>query len=87
MAQDLMARFRSKEDIYRYLTQQGKPQFLWSLSSLVGVFLPSMSGTSLDFMRDILKEEKLYLRTNEVIHLEIPNYKEISVKNLYDDAI
>jgi len=53
----------------------------------VGVFLPSMSGTSLDFMRDILKEEKLYLRTNEVIHLEIPNYKEISVKNLYDDAI
>ena len=24
MAEDLLARFRSKEDLYRYLTQQGK---------------------------------------------------------------
>ena len=38
-------------------------------------------------MRDILKEEKLHLKSNEVIHLEVPNYKEISVKNMYDDAL
>ena len=25
MAEDLLARFRSKEDLYRYLTQQRKP--------------------------------------------------------------
>ena len=24
MAEDLLARFRSKEDLYRYMTQQGK---------------------------------------------------------------
>jgi hypothetical protein len=26
MAEDLLARFRSKEDLYRYMTQQGKPE-------------------------------------------------------------
>jgi hypothetical protein len=38
-------------------------------------------------MRDILKEEKLHLKSHEVIHLEVPHYKEISVKVLYEDAI
>jgi hypothetical protein len=54
---------------------------------IVGVFLPSLHGTSLDFMRDILKESKSHLKNNEVIHLDVPNYKELSVKNLYDDAM
>ena len=54
---------------------------------LVNVFMPSMKGTKLSFMRDILSEKKLHLKQNEVIRLEIPAYQEISVKNLYDDAI
>jgi len=54
---------------------------------VVGVFLPSLHGTSLDFMREILSEKKLHLKVNEVIHLEVPNYQELSIKNLYDDAL
>ncbi len=38
-------------------------------------------------MREILSERKLHLKVNEVIHLEVPCYKEISVKNLFDDAL
>jgi hypothetical protein len=38
-------------------------------------------------MRDILSERKAHLKANEVVHLEIPCYNEISVKNLYDDAL
>jgi len=38
-------------------------------------------------MRDILSEQKLFLRQNEVNHMEVPHYQEISVKNLYDDAM
>jgi len=38
-------------------------------------------------MRDILKEEKQHLKSNEVIHLEVPNYTELSVKNMYPDAL
>jgi hypothetical protein len=53
----------------------------------VNVFLPSMKGTKLSFMRDILAEKKLHLKQNEVIRLEIPAYQELSVKNLYDDAL
>jgi hypothetical protein len=46
-----------------------------------------MHGTKLSFMRDILSDTKLHLKQNEVMHFEIPNYKELSVKNLYADAI
>ena len=85
LAQELLGRFRSKEDLHRYLTQQGR-HFQESFI-LVGVFLPSMKATSLDFMRDILKESKLHLKANEVIHLDIPHYQELSVKNMYEDAM
>ena len=53
----------------------------------MNVFLPTMKGTRLGFMRDILSENKLHLKQNEVIRLEIPAYEEISVKNLYPDAM
>lgn len=53
----------------------------------MNVFLPSMQGTKLSFMRDILSDKKLHLKQNEIFHLEVPAYQEISVKNLYDDAM
>jgi hypothetical protein len=87
MALSLLARFRSKEDLWKYLSQHGKRLRLLDPLAIVGVFLPSIHGTTLAFMRDILKNEKRALRTNEVVHLEIPLYPEISVKNLYDDAM
>ena len=46
-----------------------------------------MHGTKVDFMRDILSEAKSHLRQNEVNHMEVPHYQEISVKNLYEDAM
>ena len=51
------------------------------------VFLPSLQGTSLNFVKDILKEPKSHLKNNQVIHLEVPNYKELCIKNLNNDAI
>lgn len=51
------------------------------------MFLPTIKGTKLSFLRDILSEKKLHLKQNEVIRLEVPAYQEISVKNLYDDAM
>ena len=46
-----------------------------------------MKATKLNFIRDILADKKLHLKQNEVIRLEIPSYQELSVKNLYDDAM
>ena len=50
---------------------------------VVNVFLPTMKGTKLSFMRDILADKKLHLKQNEVNLMEVPHYQEISVKNLY----
>jgi hypothetical protein len=82
-AEELLSRFRSKEDLYRYLTNQGKSFYDHLISLIANVFLPSMSGTKLSFMRDILSGAKLTLKQNEVNHMTVPNYPEISVKNLY----
>jgi hypothetical protein len=38
-------------------------------------------------MRDVLADKKLHLKQNEVIRLDIPAYQELSVKNLYEDAL
>jgi hypothetical protein len=38
------------------------------------VFLPTIKGTKVGFMRDILSDKKLHLKQNEVIRLEIPAY-------------
>ena len=46
-----------------------------------------MKGTKLSFMRDILPDKKLHLKQNEIIRLDIPAYQELSVKNLYEDAM
>ena len=42
--------------------------------ALLNVFLPSMHGTKLGFMRDILSEAKLFLRQNDVNRMEVPCY-------------
>jgi multimeric flavodoxin WrbA len=54
---------------------------------LVGVFLPRQEGTSLSFLRDILKDQKSTLKAAEVMIIDVPNYQELSVKSLYDDAM
>ena len=38
-------------------------------------------------MRDVLSETKSYLKQNDDIILEISAYSEISVKNIYEDAM
>lgn len=86
-AQELLSRFRSKEDLYRYMVQQGKYTTTFQRSTLVGLFLPSMDGCKISFMKAILSDDKKALKSKDVHPIEIPNYPEISVKNLYDDAM
>ena len=54
---------------------------------MINAFLPTMKGTKLRFMRDILADKNLHLKLNEVIRLDIPAYKYLSVKRLYEDAM
>lgn len=86
-AEDLLARFRSKEDLYRYMTQQGKHVISFILHGVANVYLPSLAQTKVSFLRDILSDKKKHLRNNEVNRMEVPNYQELSVKNMYADAM
>ena len=46
-----------------------------------------MQGTKLSFLRDLLADKKLHLKQNDVNRMEVPYYQELSVKNLYSDAM
>ena len=67
----LLGRFRSKEDLFKYLTEQGKSRSSFLLF-VVGLFLPSMSGTTLNFIRSILKDEKKVLYQKDVKTMLVP---------------
>lgn len=51
------------------------------------MFLPSYSSTKLSFIRDILQNKKKVLKQTEVNKITVPKYEELTVKNLYADAI
>ncbi len=55
--------------------------------SIVNVFLPSIQGTKVGFIGDILSEGETCLKQNDVKQMEVPCYQEISLKNLYADAM
>ena len=62
-AEELLSRFRLKEDLYRYMTQQGKQLMIHTLMFYaVNIFFPSMRGTKISFMRDILSEQNSHLK-------------------------
>jgi hypothetical protein len=80
-------KFKSKEDLHRYMTQHGNRDEFFNASDVENVFLPSLKGTPLAFLRDILAGKKKVFKCNDIATREIPRYPEISVKALYDDAL
>ena len=46
-----------------------------------------MAGCKIIFLRDILRDDKKALKQNKVMQMEVPNYQEISVNSLWDDAM
>ncbi len=49
--------------------------------------MPSMDGCKLSFMRAILREEKKAIKLANLVSMDVPNYSELSVKNMYEDAM
>jgi len=63
-AEELLNRFRSKEDLYRYLVHQGKYITATVILHIVGLYLPSMEGTKISFMKAIMCNQKKALRAD-----------------------
>jgi hypothetical protein len=53
-SEELLSRFRSKVDLYKYFTNQSKLQLRLNIYKIVGIYLPSYDATKLSFIRAIL---------------------------------
>lgn len=54
---------------------------------IVGLYLPSYDSTKLAFIRAILQDKKKVFKTTQMLHVNVPRYEELSVKNLYHDVM
>ena len=91
--EEILGKFQSKSALYTILTCHSKYRAK-NYHSLVQYYLPSRRGTSLKFMRALLKGDKSesfldinrckMLKVSQLKKLKIPNYPEISVKGLWD---
>ena len=86
-SEELLSRFRSKIDLYKYFTLTCKLQLHLNNLTIVRLYLPSYGSTKLAFIRAILQNKKKVLKTTELIKINIPRYEELSVRNLYDDVM
>ena len=71
MTQDLLSRFRGKEDFISYFRHQ------------LQLYVPPEKMLNKDFMRQLLKEEKKLLELRAVQHVNMPRYDELSVKKFW----
>jgi hypothetical protein len=53
----------------------------------VNLYLPSISGTKVSFIKAILCNEKKVFKRSEIKTINVPKYEELAVKNLYPDAL
>ena len=49
--------------------------------------MPTQKGTKISFLRAIFCNKKKALKQANVAKVVVPHYEELSVKNLYDDAM
>ncbi len=49
--------------------------------------MPTQKGTKVSFLRAIFCNKKKALKQTSVTKIVVPHYEELSVKNLYDDAM
>ena len=71
MPQELLARFRSKEDFISYFQHQ------------LQLYVPPEKMVNKDFLRQVFLEEKKLLELRQVTHCTVPKYDELSVKKFW----
>ena len=71
MTQELLARFRSKEDFMDYMKNQ------------LQLYVPPTKMLNRDFMKQLLAEDKKLLELRQVVQVNVPHYDELSVKKFW----
>ena len=80
----LNAKFRSKRDLYKYLTEMCKTLFVYLLQHCShSEVLPSTDRLrDKDFLKQILVNQKRLLHLDQVRFIQVPRYEELTVKGL-----
>ena len=67
---DLAAKFKSKIELYNFLTREGE------------IYLPSKQDSTQKFLREIMNGGKLCIKCNKVSVIKVPHYKGLQVREL-----
>lgn len=86
-ARDLIARFRSKEDIYEYLSQHRKRTPILDHGCLGQYYLPPIKKITKDFLKEVFAGRKHLIPRDQLRPIDVPRYDELSVVNLIKDIM
>ena len=86
-ARDLIGRFRSKSDIYEYLSQHSKFSMHLSLIYSGQYYMPPKKKITKDFLKEVFAGRKHLIPRAQVRPIEVPKYDELSVVSLISDVM
>ena len=85
---ELLEKYKSKKDLFRYFLYNRKCLFAPKSNSLflcaVNFFLPSYKMCSMVFLGEICREKKQVLVANEVCLRNVPNWPELGLCHMWD---
>ena len=67
---DLSSKFKSKVELYNLLTREGD------------IYLPPKQDSTQKFLRDVMLENKLYVKCSSVNFIKVPQYRGLYVRDL-----
>ena len=86
-ARDLIGRFRSKQDIYEYLSHHRKFFPPDNLGHLGQFYMPPLKKITIDFLKEVFAGRKHLIPRDQVRPIDVPRYDELSVVHLIKDIM
>ena len=86
-ARELVARFRSKKDLYDYLTYQSKWITIFFSIKLGQYYMPSRKKVTKDFLKLVFSGKKDLIPQAQIRPINVPKYDELSTKALITEVM
>lgn len=83
----MIGRFRSKSDIYEYLSQHSKISSHFDSSALGNYYLPPKKKVTKDFLKEVFAGRKHLVPCAQIRPIDVPRYDELSVVTLIKDVM
>lgn len=84
---ELVARFRSKKDLYDYLLLQSKISFILTATCSGQFYLPVRKKVTKDFLKLVFAGKKELIPQAQIRPISVPRFDELSVANLIKEVM